>query len=54
LCGGDHATTLAVQRAARSGDGEDIDQARILFLQLTPSNQHAALTIAGAGPSAPR
>jgi hypothetical protein len=54
VCGADHATTLAVQRAAMSGDGADIDRARTLFLQLTPSNQHAALTIAGAGPSALR
>lgn len=54
VCGADHATTLAVQRAAMSGDGDDIDRARALFLQLTPSNQHAAVTIAGAGPSALR
>jgi hypothetical protein len=49
VCGAEHATTLAMQRAAISGDGDDIDRARTLFLQLTPSNRHAASTIAGGG-----
>lgn len=54
VCGADHPATLAVQRAAASGEGEDVDRARALFLQLTPGNQHAALTIAAAAPSALR
>ncbi len=54
VCGADHPATLAVQRAAASGDGEDVDRARALFQQLTPGNQHAALTIAAAAPSALR
>jgi hypothetical protein len=54
VCGADHPATLAVQRAAASGHGEDVDRARALFQQLTPGNQHAALTIAAAAPSALR
>jgi hypothetical protein len=54
VCGADHPTTLAVLRAATSGDGEDIERAHALFLELTPGNQHAALTIAAAGPSGAR
>lgn len=54
VCGADHPATLAVQRAATSGEGEDVERARALFLQLTPVNQHAALTIAAAAPSALR
>lgn len=54
VCGAEHPTTLAVQRAANSGVGDDIDLARTLFLQLTPGNQRAALTIAAAAPSSPR
>lgn len=54
VCGADHPVTQAVRRAATSGDRDDIDRARVLFLQLTPENQHAALTIAAAAPSALR
>jgi hypothetical protein len=54
VCGTDHPTTLAVQRAAISADSNDIDRARALFLQLTPGSQHAALTIAAAAPAALR
>jgi hypothetical protein len=54
VCGAAHPTTLAVLRAAASGEGEDIERARSLFLELTPANQHAALTIAAARSSAPR
>ena len=50
----DHPATLAVQRAAISGDGDDIGRARSLFLQLTPENQRAALTIAATTPSSVR
>lgn len=54
VCGADHPVTQAVLRAATSGDRDDIDRARVLFLQLTPENQRAALTIAAAAPSALR
>ncbi len=54
VCGAEHPTTLAVQRAANSGVGDDIDLARTLFLQLTPGNQRAALAIAAAAPSSLR
>jgi hypothetical protein len=54
VCGAAHPTTLAVLRAATSGEGDDIERARALFLELTPGNQHAALTIAAAGSSALR
>jgi hypothetical protein len=50
VCGAAHPTTLAVLRAATSGEPEDIERARARFLELTPSNQHAALTIAAAPP----
>lgn len=52
LCGADHPTTRAVQRAAETGADDDVDHARSLFMQLSPGNQSAALTLAGAG--APR
>ena len=51
VCGAEHPTTLAAQQAARSGGDEDIGRARALFLQLTPRNQHAALTLAAAAPA---
>ena len=54
VCGAAHPTTLAVLRAATSGEGEDIERARARFLELTPSNQHAALTIAAAAAPALR
>lgn len=49
LCGADHPTTRAVQRAAETGADDDIGHARTLFMQLSPGNQCAALTMAGAG-----
>jgi sRNA-binding protein len=54
VCGADHPTTLAVQRAAMSAAGNDVERARALFLQLTPGDQRAALTIAAATPSGGR
>lgn len=54
LCGADHPTTRAVQRAAETGADDDIGHARTLFMQLSPGNQCAALTIAGAGQPPPR
>jgi hypothetical protein len=54
VCGANHPTTLAVQRAAMGADDNDVDRARALFLQLTPSDRRAALTIAAATPSGGR
>jgi hypothetical protein len=45
ICGGDHPTTLAVQKAAASGDPDDIKRARALFVQLKPGSQKAALAM---------
>lgn len=53
VCGADHPTTLAVQRAAETCADDDIGHARSLFMQLSPGNQSAALTLAGAS-SQPR
>jgi hypothetical protein len=54
VCGDNHPTTLAVRQAAVSSEGGDIERARALFQQLTPENQHAALTLVAATPSALR
>lgn len=48
VCKPDHPATLAVQRAAASGDTADIERARTMFLQLGPKEQRAALSIADA------
>jgi hypothetical protein len=45
ICGGDHPTTLAMQKAAASGNPEDIKKARALFVQLKPGSQKAALSM---------
>jgi hypothetical protein len=45
ICGGDHPTTMAMQKAAASGDAEDIKRARALFVQLKPGSQKAALAM---------
>lgn len=54
LCGADHATTRAVQRAAETGADDDVDHARALFTQMSPGNQSAALTLARAAAPTPR
>jgi hypothetical protein len=54
VCGAEHPITLAVQRAAISGDGDDVERARVLFLQLLPGDRRAALVLARATPSALR
>lgn len=54
VCGIDHPATLAVLRAAANVDRNDIERARVLFQQLAPESQRAALTIAAATPSARR
>jgi len=45
ICGGDHPTTLAMQKAAASGNPDDIKKARALFVQLKPGSQKAALSM---------
>ena len=45
ICGGDHPTTMAMQKAAASGDAEDIKRARALFVQLKPGSQKAAMAM---------
>jgi hypothetical protein len=45
ICGGDHPTTLAMKKAAASGNAEDVKKARALFVQLKPGSQKAALSM---------
>lgn len=45
ICGADHPTTVALQKAADSGLERDIKHARGLFLSLKPSDRRAALTM---------
>src|SRR5262249_41233693 len=51
VCGPDHPTTLAVQWAAQGGTADDVQGARIMFLQLAAQDQRAALAIAAAPPA---
>ncbi len=43
ICGADHPTTKALQKAADSGTAKDIKSARTLFLRLKPGDRNAAL-----------
>lgn len=45
ICGAEHATTLALKKAAESGTEGDIKKARALFLKLNPSHRQAALAM---------
>jgi hypothetical protein len=45
ICGPEHATTLALKKAAESGGEGDIRTARALFLKLNPSHRKAALAM---------
>jgi len=45
ICGGDHPATRAMQKAAASGNPEDVKKARALFVQLKPGSQKAALSM---------
>lgn len=47
ICGADHATTLALKKAAESGAEKDIKAARTLFLRLKPSEKQGALAMLG-------
>lgn len=45
ICGADHPSTLAMQRAVGSGDPRDIKRARALFADLKPGDRQAALAM---------
>ena len=45
VCGADHATTVALAKAAETGTERDIKAARTLFLRLKPSDRRAALSM---------
>jgi len=45
ICGGQHACTLALKKAAESGDKADIKRAHGLFKKLKASEQAAALNM---------
>ena len=46
ICGATHATTLAMETAAKSGAPADIKKARAAFLKLKSSERQAALAMA--------
>lgn len=48
VCRPDHPATLAVGRAATTGEADDVARARAMFLQLPAREQRAALGIAEA------
>lgn len=45
ICGADHPTTLAMQRAVASGKAGDIKRARALFADLKPGDRQATLAM---------
>ena len=45
ICGAEHPATLAMQKAAASGNAEDVKKARALFTRLKPGSQQAALSM---------
>jgi hypothetical protein len=45
ICGADHPTTVALKRAAESGNERDIKHARTLFLRLKSGDRRAALAM---------
>ena len=45
ICGADHPTVEALQKAAESGSAQDIKTARAAFLKLKPGDRRAALTM---------
>ena len=45
ICGGQHACTLALKKAAESGDKGDIKRAHAQFKKLKSSEQAAALNM---------
>ena len=45
ICGEQHATTLALQRAADTGIAADVKKARTLFLKLKTTERKAAMAM---------
>jgi hypothetical protein len=45
ICGADHPTTVALQKAADSGTEKDIKAARTLFLRLKLSERQGAMAM---------
>jgi hypothetical protein len=45
VCGADHPTVGACQKASDSGSERDIKQARVLFMRLKPGERKAALAM---------
>jgi hypothetical protein len=45
ICGADHPTTVALQKASDSGTEKDVKAARTLFLRLKTSDRRAALAM---------
>ena len=45
ICGADHPTVTALQKAAETGSQQDIKTARAAFLKLKPGDRRAALTM---------
>ena len=45
ICGPEHATTVALKKAAESGSDQDAKRARALFLMLKPGDRRAAMTM---------
>ncbi len=45
ICGAEHATTLALKKAAESGSEQDAKRARALFLKMKPGERRAAMTM---------
>jgi hypothetical protein len=45
ICGADHPTVKALQKAAETGSQQDIKTARAAFLKLKPGDRRAALTM---------
>jgi hypothetical protein len=45
ICGPEHPTTVALQKASDSGSERDIKAARAAFLKLKPSERNSALAM---------
>lgn len=45
ICGPEHATTVALRKAAESGTEADVKRARTLFLKLKPGERRAAMAM---------
>ena len=45
ICGADDPATIAMKKAASTGNAEDVKKARALFSRLKPGSQQAALNL---------